>query len=296
MVSRAKGSQTGSLAAAKAEADALAAADAAAIAEALAAHNMGKQLLAEEEQQKTKAAAKKARRERQKAKKQAEALKLQESKLLGSDCTALAASISSAENPDADMLSLFCCPITKVRFQDPFLHLLCGTHTFKRKVLTTLIQQKFQAFAVLVAAQTRSQDAAPAAALALETKANSRASLIAGGDGACDSCRRAHIREGCHAALAAAPPHLPGHPGPAAPPPPAAQPPHQECHCKSVPRYISLAMTAMGTGHGTQAAVADLAAVDCKTGVPSCYSQIYLPTCLCLFCCHIKTCLTPPVC
>jgi len=145
MVSCAKGSQTGSLTAAKAEADALAAAGAMAIAEALAAHNMGEQLLVEEE-------------------------------------------------PDADMLSLFCCPITKVRFQDPFLHLLCGTHTFKRKVLTTLIQQKFQAFAVLVAAQTRSQDAAPAAALALETKANSRASLIADGDGgACNSCRRAHI-------------------------------------------------------------------------------------------------------
>ena len=84
MVSRAKASQTGSLAAAKAEADALAAADAIAIAEALAAHNMSERLLAEEEQQ---AAAKKARRGRQKAKKQAEALKLQESKLLGPGCT-----------------------------------------------------------------------------------------------------------------------------------------------------------------------------------------------------------------
>ena len=81
MVRQAKGSQTGTLAASKAAAVALAAADAIAIAEALAAHNMGEQLLAEEEQQKTKAAAKKGRRGRQKAKKQAEALKLQESKL-----------------------------------------------------------------------------------------------------------------------------------------------------------------------------------------------------------------------
>jgi len=105
MVSCAKGSQTGSLTAAKAEADALAAAGAMAIAEALAAHNMGEQLLVEDEQQKTKAAAKKARRERQKAKKQADALKLQKSKLLKPGCTALAASISSAESPDADMLS-----------------------------------------------------------------------------------------------------------------------------------------------------------------------------------------------
>ena len=193
MVSCAKGSQTGSLTAAKAEADALAAAGAMAIAEALAAHNMGEQLLVEEE-------------------------------------------------PDADMLSLFCCPITKVRFQDPFLHLLCDTHTFKRKVLTTFTQQRFQAFAVLVAAQTRSQVAAPSVALALETKANSRASLIADGDGGpCNSCRRAHIREGRHAALAAAPSHLPGHPGPAAPHPSGPQPPHQECHCKSVPRYIGFA-------------------------------------------------------
>ena len=120
MVSRAKGSQTGSLAAAKAEAVALAAADAIAIAEALAAHNMGEQLLVEEEQQKTKAAAKKARRGRQKAKKQAEALKLQDAKLVGPACTALPASVSSAEDPATDMLSLFCCPITKVRFQEPF--------------------------------------------------------------------------------------------------------------------------------------------------------------------------------
>ncbi len=43
-------------------------------------------------------------------------------------------------------------------------------------------------------------------------------------------------------------------------------------------------MTAVETGHGSQAAVADLAAIDCKTGAPSWYSQIYLP--------HIGACLT----
>ncbi len=129
------------MAAAKAEAVALAAADAIAIAEALAAHSMGEQLLAEEEQQKTKAAAKKARRGRQKAKKQAEALKLQESQLLGPDCTALPALVSSAENSATDLLSLFCCPITKVRFQDSFVHLLCNTRTFKCKVLKMFTQQ-----------------------------------------------------------------------------------------------------------------------------------------------------------
>ena len=135
IVSQAKGSQTGSLAAAKAEAVALAAADAVAMAEALAAHNMGEQLLAEEEQQKTKAAAKKARRGRQKAKKQAEALKLQESKLPGPGCSALPAAVSSAENPATDVLSLFCCPITKVRFQDPCLDLLYYTHNSHAKSL-----------------------------------------------------------------------------------------------------------------------------------------------------------------
>ena len=192
MVSRAKGSQTGSLAAAKAEAVAQAAADAIAIAEALTAHNMGEQLLAEEEQQKTKEAAKKARRGRQKAKKQAEALKLQESKLLGPGCTALPASVSSAENLATDLLSLFCCPITKVRLQDPFLDLLCNTRTFKCKVLKTCTQQNCLAFAVLRAAQGTQSSCSPLCCT--ETKANSRASLIAGNDGgSCDSCRRAHI-------------------------------------------------------------------------------------------------------
>ncbi|DBA84915.1 TPA: hypothetical protein ACH3X1_005927 [Trebouxia sp. C0004] len=84
---------------------------------------MEEQLLAEEEQQKTKAAAKKARRERQKAKKQAEALELQESKLLGPGLIALIASVSSAQNPEADMLS-FCCPIAKL---DPFEQGLYGS-------------------------------------------------------------------------------------------------------------------------------------------------------------------------
>ena len=32
-------------------------------------------------------------------------------------------------------------------------------------------------------------------------------------------------------------------------------------------------MTAVGTGRATQAALADLAAVDCKTGASSCYSS-----------------------
>ncbi|KAL0047908.1 hypothetical protein WJX82_003007 [Trebouxia sp. C0006] len=138
MVSQAKGSQTGSLAAAKAEAVALAAADAVAMAEALAAHNMGEQLLAEEEQQKTKAAAKKARRGRQKAKKQAEALKLQESKLPGPGCSALPAAVSSAENPATDVLSLFCCPITKAVMVEPVI--AADGHTYERAAMQDWLQ------------------------------------------------------------------------------------------------------------------------------------------------------------
>jgi hypothetical protein len=52
-------------------------------------------------------------------------------------------------------------------------------------------------------------------------------------------------------------------------------------------------VTAMGTGHVSQAAVADLAAVDCKTGVPSSCSLDHLIICLCLLYCLIETCHTP---
>ncbi|KAL0021574.1 hypothetical protein WJX77_010546 [Trebouxia sp. C0004] len=66
--------------------------------------------------------------------------------------------------------------------------------------------------------------------------------------------------------------HLPAHPGPAVPPwpccPTPARPPISSSR---MPLQVSakvhrFSMTAMGTGHDTQAAVADLAALDCRTG------------------------------
>ncbi len=86
-------------------------------ADAESAERVGRQLLAEEEQQRARVAAKKAKKQRQKAKKQqAHSVTPHVSESQSSDLSASGAhsSRSSSLNTDADVMKLFCCPITKV--------------------------------------------------------------------------------------------------------------------------------------------------------------------------------------